>query len=206
MPTEPRKERIAIEATAQFVNIQLGGVDILAWWEPPEYGSLSQRREALILVVDDGVVIDNMVAEILDVMRPRLAAALRAAFERGQQVSGAHYADRISRATRLLNELSQIAPEPDNADVIPVGSVWTHSGAERAALGTVKPRILELVSREVGASVQEIEAIGIKPNSIRGTLYALQKDGHIQRRGDRWYAAAPKSNEAPSDKEEAPQG
>ena len=144
------------------------------------------------------VTIDNTVSDILDSMRPKLAAALRAAFERGQRMSDARYADKIAQASRLLSELS---PEPDVPD-IPIGSVWSQSGAFRAALGTVKPRVLELVSRDTGASVPEIEAIGIKPNSIRGTLYALQKDGIIQRRGDRWYAATPESNEAPTQAEE----
>src|SRR5208337_332374 len=139
-------------------------------------------------------------SEIVEAIRPKLAAALRAAFERGQHVSDSRYADKIAQASRLLNELSNNHPDIVDADGpdIPIGSAWTRPTAERAALGTVKPRILELVSRDIGASISEIEAIGLKPNSIRGTLYSLQKDDKILRSGDRWYAVTPGSNEAPT--------
>lgn len=158
-------------------------------------------------MVDGGAMIDHMVSDILDDMRPKLADALRAAFERGQQVSDARYADKIAQAYSLLSELRHHTPDSGETD-IPTGTYWlTKRGDERrAALGTVKPRVLELISRAVGASIPEIEAIGIKPNSIRGTLYALQKDGHIQRRGDRWYVATPESNETPSNTDEVSQG
>ena len=146
-------------------------------------------------MADNAPPIDDLLSEIVEELRPKLAAVLRTAFERGERKSVEYYETNIAQVTRVLREMSAkiTAPRTD----IPVGiDSLTPPSAERASQGTVKPRILELVSREMGTSISELERIGFKPNSIRGTLYALQKEGKIQKRGDRWYAATPESNEA----------
>jgi hypothetical protein len=59
----------------------------------------------------------------------------------------------------------------------------------RAAPGTVKPAVLSLIkSSAEGMTTAEIRtATGFKPNSIRGTLWALNtQDKLIEQNGDRW--------------------
>lgn len=61
---------------------------------------------------------------------------------------------------------------------------------ERAAPGTVKPVILSTIANSRGMTTKEIvETTGFKHNSVRGTLWTLQRDGAIQKddRG-RWVA------------------
>jgi hypothetical protein len=142
--------------------------------------------------------VDKIVSDIMSAIRPALTTAVRDSIERGKEEAYASFPAIVKEATRLLSGLHE-----ESKSDIPIGSVWQQPATERAALGTVKPKVLALVSRDIGASITEIEAIGIKPNSIRGTLYSLQKDGVIRREGDRWYALTPESKEASSDMKEA---
>ncbi|EJJ24617.1 hypothetical protein [Rhizobium sp. CF142] len=65
----------------------------------------------------------------------------------------------------------------------------TDSDDGRAAPGTVKPAILKLIQEHPeGLSKSQIVMMtGIKPNSVRGTLWSLNKEGHIKKSGrDLW--------------------
>lgn len=67
----------------------------------------------------------------------------------------------------------------------------------RAAPGTVKPAVRNFISsRHDGVTIDEIIAgTGVKPNSVRGTLYSLQEDGDIERRGEKWFPATKQPDE-----------
>ena len=75
----------------------------------------------------------------------------------------------------------------------------------KAPPGTVKPALLALISRDEGANIRDMEATGVKHNSIRGTMFALQKEGKIEKRGDRWYRVESEKIEATSKLEVASQ-
>jgi hypothetical protein len=142
--------------------------------------------------VPDSPDIDRAVADLMAKLSPTIEAALRSAIEQGLGIGR----NEIAKTLQSLLERPLPLWTPDASTTI-LGSASSPSDGDRAALGTVKPRILELISRRNGASVAEIEALGIKHNSIRGTLYSLQKDDRIERRGDRWFAVI-KTEGAPS--------
>ena len=67
---------------------------------------------------------------------------------------------------------------------------------ERAAPGTIKPAILKIIQEHPeGLSKSQIVIMtGIKPNSVRGTLWSLNKEGEITKGGrDLWISASLKT-------------
>jgi hypothetical protein len=145
---------------------------------------------------------DDLVSLFMNEIRPKLEAGFRAAYKRGGLTVEARYEEEIAKVTATLSGWTAAmnsARARNNASA----TQMTEPTADRAALGTVKPRVLELVSRDMGASIKEIETTGIKRNSVRGTLYSLQRDGIIRRDGDRWYAVNTESYEASSKLEKA---
>jgi hypothetical protein len=68
--------------------------------------------------------------------------------------------------------------------------------SKRASSGSVKPTIAEMIKNAAnGRTANEIEAAtNFKPNSIRGTLWALTNDGLIVKRGGRFYWKAKSSS------------
>ena len=64
-----------------------------------------------------------------------------------------------------------------------------HDIKSRAAPGSVKPAILEMIKKQPGLTPDQIQAkSGAKHNSVRGTLWALEKEGKVERH-DGKYAA-----------------
>ena len=134
-----------------------------------------------------------MTDALLQAIRPNLETALVAAFELGRKQTETTYDAQLVEFTKTLQTMSAQLTTATSAakarssgvpsavrDDIPIGSYWL---TQRAALGTVKPRMLQLISREVGASVAEIEAIGIKPNSIsRDTLCPAERRNYSEAR------------------------
>jgi hypothetical protein len=128
--------------------------------------------------------LDRLVSRTLE----SVERAIRHAYDMGRS-------EALSRLSAVLTELAPAltakSPKPEG----PASAAQTEG---RAAQGTVKPAILALTGRPNGATAEEMAAIGIKFNSIRGTIYSLHKEGKIERHGDRWYAITPESYEAPS--------
>ncbi len=74
------------------------------------------------------------------------------------------------------------------------GKVWDDSPPvaakrERAPSGSIKPKIAELVyNGALGITAREIVDItGFKPNTVRGTLWTLRREGLIAKKGEGWY-------------------
>jgi hypothetical protein len=133
-----------------------------------------------------------------------LRAAIERAYELGHIAAEARVQEKLANLTDAFSELRAMQNEL-NRKVEGARTVLDHLELERAPVGSVKPKILQLIRRPQGATTADMEAVGIKHNSIRGTLYALHKSGQIQKRGNHWYAVANESIGA-SSLEEAPQG
>ena len=74
-----------------------------------------------------------------------------------------------------------IAPATDMPDE-PTETAVLSEG--RATPGSVKPAIMSLIVQSPGMTVADIQRhTGAKPNSVRGTLWTLQKEERIERRG-----------------------
>jgi hypothetical protein len=145
---------------------------------------------------------DDPIMEIVRGITPSLIDAFRTAYAKGVSVGRAEAANEISAK---LVELSHGKAHFGVSSTASAESIVPLPEGDRAPQGTVKPRLLELISREKGASVREMETIGIKHNSIRGTVYSLHKEGKIERRGDRWFAVG-KIEAKESSREEIPPG
>lgn len=142
----------------------------------------------------DDIAMDAAVA-----LRPLLQRAYDAGRLAGRQEM---YVEVQSRLGSLLSPLSP--------DVLPVRRVSDEDGnpvsdSGRAPPGTVKPLIAKVLEEHPeGLTIDDIEAIsGVKPNSVRGTLYSLKNDGVSEKRGNRWFHVS-QMNEAPA--EGHPQG
>lgn len=118
-------------------------------------------------------------------------------------IAGSFAMGQNEAVSRINAALSEFGPYPSIPDHTEVNDYVAPRQSGRAALGTVKPAVLALTERPNGATVEEMAATGIKFNSIRGTIYALQKEGKIERRGERWFRIS-QQDEAPSGLEEAP--
>jgi hypothetical protein len=150
----------------------------------------------------------HIVADLMTKIEPLLSEALDRAFVSGTEYASSLFKERmevirpqLDTLLKMTREVTEIVERQKKANTA-VSEIQQPPEEGRAALGTVKPKVLELVSRPNGASVQELEAIGIKPNSIRGTLYSLQKDKKIEKRGGRWFRLASDMFEAPTSEPE----
>jgi len=145
---------------------------------------------------------DTIALDAADALRPFLEKAFEAGRAVGREEATAELRARLSDLVGPL-EAAPTAPEPKR--VFASGSfTLPRYGAPaegaRATPGTVKPAIFNLIrSHPNGIRQDDIRRLSdVKANSIRGTLYSLQKDGVIERRGERWFAM-PETNEAADD-------
>jgi hypothetical protein len=116
------------------------------------------------------------------------------AFQAGRVVGRAEGADDLrQRLSGLL-----MASETPTKPVTKKATEKPAPGARRAAPGSVKPTILELIKNEPGITQDEIgERTGIKHNSIRGTLWALMTlDKAIHKIDGCWYPVVGKDEPA----------
>jgi hypothetical protein len=151
-------------------------------------------------IVSDFAMIDAFSDEVTSFV----AKAIRTAFQRGvsagRVMASADTEARINEARHKINSLMESLTTLKgltttlNKRMDDVEGIASQEPS-RAPLGSVKPRLLELISRPQGASTGEMETIGVKHNSIRGTIYALHKAELIEKRGDRWF----RKIEAPAD-------
>ncbi len=137
-----------------------------------------------------------------------LSQWLKEAFEAGR-TQGKREAASDIRA-KLDGMLDASAAETSaHPSHIKVESVLPSSAASdgsevRVAPGTVKPTIERLIMEsEHGLTTNDVVRLTqFKPNSVRGTLWALGAEGFAVKREGRWFPAH-KENEAPSDAEGA---
>lgn len=132
-----------------------------------------------------------------------LDGLLRRAFEAGRVV-GRQDAIGVMRArlmqvvdldVRDIDRAESQLNEPETVEQMAV-MMPALSEAARASPGSVKPTILRFVAEHPGMTTAQIQAgTGLKPNSVRGTLWTLGTENAIHRVFGKWYPPA-KTNEA----------
>lgn len=114
---------------------------------------------------------------------------LAEAYELGREVGRQEATNLLM--TRFQEFVLQPLPSPTSAAARPVDPAYVEpeEPEERAAPGTVKPVIHQLVvSSKTGITMADIERqTGFKSNTVRGTLYALKREGFVDKEGDHWY-------------------
>lgn len=155
----------------------------------------------------------NDIPEILASAKAAIDAAVEAAFKRGYDdgyIAGKQeaMAGFKSRLASLFEGETPVATEtpseaPSYATVSDLLTSPDHDASqERAAPGTVKPLVLSVVANSnIGMTTRAIQAVtGIKYNSVRGTLWQLQKEDAVTRDdGGRWIATPPVKEAAKKD-------
>ena len=121
------------------------------------------------------------------------------AFERGREVGRseamAEFKARLAGLTDTLIRSDAEAPESEQPTDKGVGAEREAEvqDTKRASPGSVKPTIAKLVSERPGITTRDVERLtGFKLNTIRGTIWTLQKEGVIERREEGIYPLAPK--------------
>jgi hypothetical protein len=136
---------------------------------------------------------DDIVAAAMDRLVPHIRDAVAYAVNLGMALGKEELRATVAAIlTRKDERAAHVSPPMTIAKPV------AEPSEGRRPPGSVKPVMMGLISRPGGATIRDFEAAGIKFNSIRGTIYALQKENLITKNGDRWYAAAAESNEAPS--------
>jgi hypothetical protein len=131
--------------------------------------------------------IKSIVSEAIETLHPLLEEAFEAGRTVGRQEAAAELKTKIAAVlapdllTGALSDL-KLPPMPKAAS----------DDATRVTPGTVKPTILRLIRESGrGLTTQEITTrTGFKPNSVRGTLWTLRKEGAVVHKGDHWAATA----------------
>jgi hypothetical protein len=92
----------------------------------------------------------------------------------------------IEKAFELGYDAAVAEMKTKLADLTPLNPNEESSG--RAKSGSVKPAIRQMiVETNVGLTLDEIvKATGFKPNSVRGTLWTLSREGLAVKHKNRW--------------------
>jgi len=126
-----------------------------------------------------------MAREIGDILAD-MVALVEEAFQAGEEAGQSKVWLEINRLA------SKAAPtaEMTRGQKPPAPRGLQVSDGQRAAAGTVKPRVLKLLhDHPEGLTTQEITALaGINPNSVRGTLWWLKKEDKVVQQEGRWFA------------------
>ena len=136
--------------------------------------------------------IDGILTEATGAIRPLLERA----FAIGREIGYREGADSIRAAMSdfLMKRVDideHIAPVGTVHEVEIVDSL-TLSG--RASPGSVKPVLLEFIRNHPGVTMNDLqEQTGIKPNSVRGTVWSLQKEGLVIKQGNGFAISTPAS-------------
>ncbi len=148
---------------------------------------------------------DAVAHNLVAAMTPFITDTVRSAIDRGYELGRADYANEIAEQFSEIGEQinAVMATITASGTMTAKGEVTTplQSEPDRASLGSVKPKMLDMMARPSGATQQEMESAGLKHNSVRGTLWSLHKSGQIEKRGSRWFLVG-KTDEAPSSETE----
>lgn len=123
--------------------------------------------------------IQKMISDAADALRPLIEEAFAAGKDEGRREAADEFKAKIGA---ILGEES--APSKPSTPSV----TGAPDEEARAPSGTVKPAVLRLIRESQGGiTTTEITRLtGFKHNSIRGTLWGLQKEGKITKRGNRW--------------------
>jgi hypothetical protein len=125
---------------------------------------------------------DDILADITAALRP----FMRELYDAGRQTGGDDVRAALSHFLHHVPAADEdIMPMPERSDTEIAAVVATEG---RAAPGSVKPAILNAIRQSPGVTIADIRArTGAKPNSVRGTLWTLQKEELIERKGARYF-------------------
>jgi hypothetical protein len=137
---------------------------------------------------------ESIVARSLDDITADMAALVREAFQAGQEAQSEVMRQKLASILAgepvvHWNHRTEDEPRPQPT-----------AEGQRSAPGTVKPRVLAVLrDNPEGLATTQVTALaGIKHNSVRGTLWSLQKSGYAERRGDRWFPTEPAGKQNPT--------
>lgn len=143
--------------------------------------------------------LESILSSATEVLRPLLTRVYEAGLERGRHEGAEALRAKLSDILQSdpSDPVQQSAPERKTPFEVRKGVPVVPS---RAAPGSVKPFILDLIEKRPGLSANEIgdiaERSGIKPNSVRGTLWTLGNEGSIEKRDGKWYPPSQKDEAA----------
>jgi hypothetical protein len=114
--------------------------------------------------------------------------ALRRAYDVGFRAGERYAKDTIRQKLGSIFLEADIEARATTTADLSADDAATVADSARAAPGSIKPRILHMVSDTPGITNKKIEdASGIKPNTVRGTLWTLTQEGKVERRGKGWF-------------------
>jgi len=126
---------------------------------------------------------------------------LREAFEAGRAMGREEAAaDLRAKISGLLG--SDIAVVTATVTPATVSAAPPVGSDKRATSGSVKPTITRIIAEaaEAGLTTEDVvSTTGFKPNSVRGTLWALGNEGIAVKRNGRWFPVAGKNEAADVD-------
>jgi hypothetical protein len=143
--------------------------------------------------------VDEILAEVTKTLRPVLEAAFAHVKDDAKREAAAEFKAKVSA---MLDEAPQptiaaITPKDDQIAFSPPSPRKTRKG--RAAPGTVKPQILDVVRQSPeGISTRDIATLtAFKYNSVRGTLWLLKKEELVINRDEKWFPMPKKAAVSP---------
>ncbi|CAO4139439.1 hypothetical protein [Methylorubrum aminovorans] len=152
---------------------------------------------------------DPKFSSLIDQLAHQHRVDLDAAFERGREVGRQEAVTAFKARLASLTDMSDLtagAAIDARADVSKAGEDTGGAdtgSADRAPPNSIKPALARLIREQPGLTTMDIRRItGFKPNTIRGTLYALGKEGEIKHSEGRWYSEAQKDEAAGANPEE----
>ncbi len=140
--------------------------------------------------------------EVLEAIKPAVNAAYKKGYDAGfkaAQDSFMHLIASINTDNIPASELIRYPPQEYFQEATPVAQ---QTSDERATPGTVKPTIIKLLSQHPdGLTTKQITNMtGIKPNSVRGTLWTLQQEGAASKSEGGLYRALENNSGAGDDR------
>lgn len=138
--------------------------------------------------------IQDILADANEALRPIIEAAYHAGRDAGRREAANDLRAKLASVIGG-DELSSTDKSTEvHTSLTNQGDVASSSEEDgRATPGTVKPMVLKLISEaRNGITTRDIvRATGFKHNSVRGTLWALRKDGLITKDENKRWVASP---------------
>jgi hypothetical protein len=127
--------------------------------------------------------LDDILKDVVPLIRPLLTEAFEAGRARGREEGERSLRAALAVVLDAPGTLSEATAAHEIRPAVP------KTVSHRAPPGSVKPLLLDMIQKNPGISTAQMqESSGAKPNSVRGTLYALQSEGLITRDKDGWHA------------------
>jgi hypothetical protein len=144
----------------------------------------------------------NKAAALVRDITPAISRMIEEAYQQGYSQGFA--AGKQEAGQELLQFVASMntANIPVLYDVTMEGTAALSNESDKQPPGTVKPAVLKAIQdSSTGLSIRQIEQkTGFKYNSIRGTVWLLQKEGLVVKgEGNLWVAALDQPGDKPDD-------